>query len=404
VYGGVQFGLQKFNLAATVARMMSMEGQAPRLQAVAGAKVPATLSTPSHLSAALGAPRGAEALQGVDLRLDQFNLSKAKNVSIETSAGSWRSLSKQGVPLGTSFFTSIDASPQLFKADDTVFLRNVFNPLLSDRRQEGDLFVPPDATCSYVEKLRGLVKQEESLRHMRTEQFFSTDFVMGDPGPLFPHSWTPSLAVARGRTAIPEGLPHGTLQECPEYKAQAQQVLEKATPIFDKTTEEGLRFRIYRQGSIEIRTTQKPREAEVIGVVFSIRNQHSHLSLKKQALAEGDAISKVTEYVEHNFAPNDDPSSLHRRFFLVLETAGGHTVVAERLDSGDFSWSEDPADLDDRRSLAKVTRTQSVTSGMTVQELKLLKGQLCNSENLSNKRFSRALFYYAASAADANLH
>jgi hypothetical protein len=408
VYGGVNFGLQKFNFAASVARQMGSEGQAPKLMGTSAGAPSSILTTSSRLSAALsaanlgpGAPRqitsfsptrlpsGTTALQGVDLRLDQFNLSKAKKVSLETLAGSWR---KQADLLGSSFFTSIDASPTPLKADDLALLKNVFNPVLSDRRQDGDVFVPPDASCSYVEKLRDLVKQEESLCQMRKEHFFSTNFVMGNPGSLFPHSWTPSLAVAQGA----EGRANGALQACPEYLAQAQQVLTRSAPIFDKSTEEGLRFRIYRQGSIEVRTTQKPQEEEVIGVVFSIRNQTSRFSSTKKALQGHDTISKVTEYVEHDFAPNDDPSSLCSRFFLTLETEGGRTILAEQLDAGNFSWSENPADLEDRRSLAKVTRTQAVTSGVTVQEMKSYKGELCSNYNLSNKQFSRALYYHAA--------
>jgi len=130
-------------------------------------------------------------LQGVDLRLDQFDLSEAKRVSLEVQAGSWGGEVKTldgCVAVGSAFFACLDGSKDSFKEDDQALLQKVFFPTLSDRRNEGDLFVPPDVSFSYVQQLRTLVNDEDVVRKCREEAFFSQDFVMGNPGPLFPHS------------------------------------------------------------------------------------------------------------------------------------------------------------------------------------------------------------------------
>merc|ERR1719454_1814426 len=97
--------------------------------------------------------------------------------------------------IGDGFWSSLDdTSNKVFQDDDRDLLRSIFNPSLCDRRAEGDLFCPPDASHSYVTKLRNLVKQEETVREKRREQFLSKSFIMSDPGSVFPATWTSSLA------------------------------------------------------------------------------------------------------------------------------------------------------------------------------------------------------------------
>merc|ERR1712187_898921 len=86
----------------------------------------------------------------------------------------------------------------VFTKKDTSLLRELFNPSLSDRRAEGDCFVPPQCGPKYVDKLRALLGTEESMRQKRIQHFLSEKFVMGNPGPLFPSSWAPKSEITCG--------------------------------------------------------------------------------------------------------------------------------------------------------------------------------------------------------------
>lgn len=353
----------------------------PRL---AGLTAPFAPPAPMSIAAAQALGAGlpsAPSLQGVDLRLDNFDLSSAKRVSTETNAGSWatdvRPLDECMV-LGETFWWSLESDCKVFQADDHDLLNSIFNPELSDRRAEGDLFCPPDASHSYVTTLRTLVKQEESLRHQRTEQFLDTTFLMSEPGPAFPASWTSSMAVARGSVPVRslDLRPRGALITRPEYKDHAAKLLEGnlriSTPVFDKSTEEGMRFRIYSLGSLEVRTTQELGCEEVVGAVFSIRNTES-ASLRdeggRQTVSMQEKIVHATEFVERIFLLGEKPSAL-RRYYLVLETENGHMIVTERLPDGRVTWEEDPEELEDRNSLAKATRSSACCPDLRVQDLK----------------------------------
>merc|ERR1712227_1154885 len=107
------------------------------------------------------APLTDEQLQGVDLRLDNSDLSSARHVSLEVHAGSWGKLIRpldDCITLSSGFWSSLDSDPCPFKECDQALLKAIFNPHLSDRRDEAERFVPPDASYSHVTKLRGLVK------------------------------------------------------------------------------------------------------------------------------------------------------------------------------------------------------------------------------------------------------
>jgi hypothetical protein len=212
----------------------------------------------------------APQLQGVDLRLDQFDLSEATHMSPEEQAGGWACDVKpldDCVAVGDAFFACLDGSKELLNDEDRTLLQSVFHPALSDRRQEGDLFTPPSARHAYVHKLRALVKEEESVRAKRKEVFASKDFKLSAPGSLFPHSWTPSVELSNAIEPARE------LQERLEYKEQEEVVLARvvktSAPVFDKSTEDGMRFRIYRAGSLEVRTMQAHENKEAVGAIFS---------------------------------------------------------------------------------------------------------------------------------------
>merc|ERR1711937_761224 len=129
----------------------------------------------TSIGAGVGMAR-APRLQGVDLRLDQFDLSEATKMSPEEQESGWVTDVKpldECVAVGDAFFACLDGSKDLLKEDDRSLLRSVFHPALSDRRQEGDLFMPPSARHAYVQKLRALVKDEQCVRSKREEAFFS---------------------------------------------------------------------------------------------------------------------------------------------------------------------------------------------------------------------------------------
>merc|ERR1712039_117882 len=135
---------------------------------------------------------------------------------------------------------------------DEKLLKAVFNPKMSDRREEGDRFVLPDNSAAYVQKLRSLVLEEDSVQVKRVEHF--------------PSSWTSKLQMG-GVTAV-------ELHEKPEYlaeKSEVEAIKEKATMAFEKNTEDGTSFRIYRAGNLELRTTQAHDSEETVRAVFSVR-------------------------------------------------------------------------------------------------------------------------------------
>jgi len=312
---------------------------------------------------------------------------------------------KECAALGASFFSCLDGPDKLFEDADRAFLKKVFCPALSDRRHEGELFMPPAATFAYVQQLRDLVKGEDIVRSKRKEQFFSTDFVTEDPGFSFPRTWTPSFPIENGKVEIRgrQSKCQGTLHPRTLSKEKAAALLEhvKKTshPVFDRCSEEGMRWCIYRLGNIEMRTTQEPECEEVVGVIFSIQDHASKSAARDQNLDEQpvawEEISKVTEYVERSFGTIAEPSTVRRRYYLVLEAQSGQKIVTERLGDGALSWIENPEALDDRNSLAKVTRSKALNSGVTFQDMKAYQAKLTEGVAPSGKRYAQGAFIHA---------
>merc|ERR1719471_1158346 len=162
LYGGVQFGLDKFQLsgARQPARMMS-----------AGLAARQFVQPARHLSATLSAglatrqfqrsfgPMGVQPARvaGVDLNLNEFNLSAPTDLERSDIVAKL----DEGVDISEAFWMNIEGnSSSMFNEDDRLLLSQVFNPALSDRRNEGDRFVPPDTNREYVQRLRALVQEE----------------------------------------------------------------------------------------------------------------------------------------------------------------------------------------------------------------------------------------------------
>jgi len=350
-------------------------------------------------------------LQGVDLRLDNFDLSEAKRVTLETQSRSWGDLVKpldECHSLGEAFWSALEGDSSPFKESDQALFRAIFNPCLSDRRADGVFFVPPDANYSHVTKLHVLVKEEEAVRQQRQTAFCSKDFMLSRPGVLFPSSWTCKFEVLRGDAPMRalEGRPLTSLTEIPEYQFKAKEmlhgILKTAGPIFEKSTEEGMRFRIYRVGSLEVRTTQELDCDEAVGAIFSIRDPQigaGACSRHEQALPE-ERIVKATEYVERIHLTG--ALAGHRRFYSVLETEKGHKILTERREDGLIIWEEDPQKLDDRNSMAKVLRSKDCKTNVTLGDLKKCADASSQGSPASRsvcKLWARSIFADAAGEA-----
>jgi len=246
----------------------------------------------------------------------------------------------------------------MFSAEDKSLLRRIFNPNLSDRRDEGDCFIPPDTSFAYVQKLRALVKEEEAAQQKRRDHFLSKEFVASAPGPLFPSSWASTVDINMGDRADKHGL-HAR----PDYLSQSymfDQALKSAVPEFDKTAEDGTRYRIYRLGSLEVRTCQSYDDREVIGMVFSRRAQEASKGVQ---MKDTEKIVKASEYVEK--------SGKNYHCYTILETDHKNLLTFEELSEGLVKKEENPADLEDRNSLARILRSAECSqSNMTVKDVR----------------------------------
>jgi len=247
------------------------------------------------------------------------------------------------------------------------------------------------------------------VRLQRMKHFFSKAFVM--PGVLFPSSWTPTLDVARRSV---EGHPQTALVPRPEYVQEAaalELALRTAVPIFNEATEEGLQFRIYRLGSLEVRTTQERGGKEIIGAVFSLSAPDSPWNrgtgLNVAATAK---LTRATEYVQRACADLQwGKYGFYRRYFLVLEIEEGHRVVTEQAGDGTLTWEENPEHLEDRTSLAKALRAADCAQGVSVADFKSFQANLqlraeLGATTLSmRKRYARAAYSYAFGADSGNV-
>jgi len=343
------------------------------------------------MAAGISRPLLASASQtarGVDLNLDEFNLSAPVKRPMEALGGSW--ISESNVALGDAFWANLDSGSDVFTEGDKDLLKKLFNASLSDRRMEGNRFTAPDASFSHVEKLRSLVKEEEVVQQLRKEIFLSSKFVKEAPGPMFPSSWTDSIEIAKEKKQA-HSMFHSV--DFKNHSTVLEQALKSTEPAFEKSTEEGTKFRVYTFGCMEVRTTQENGRKEIIGSVFSIR-AHSKAGIS-QTDSE-DKLVKVTEYVEN--------AAQSRRSFVVLKTESGSSIVIEKLMDGTVTWQDNSTDLEDRISLAKVVRSDDCRIGVTVGDM--MAYQINNMESGSSqskcKQFASGAYNLACGNNDAN--
>merc|ERR1712217_1011640 len=164
----------------------------------------------------------------------------------------------------------IDGEIPAFAEEDEMLLRSVFNPKMSDRREEGDAFVPPDTDSAFVQRLRELVGEEDAVREKRNAHFLSTSFIAGNAGELFPSSWTDKVGLLSDDSVASANL-YAREDFLAEAAALRSIIASAEKPSFEQNTEDGTAFRIYKKGSIEVRTIQEHGAEETIGMVFSIR-------------------------------------------------------------------------------------------------------------------------------------
>jgi len=353
VYGGVAFGLDRFRMAA--ARALPVQaGLTARVTAAAAPMAGLMARTWTEpLSARHPGPRG------VDLNLDKFSLNEA--VEIE--------LGEAPFPiLGKEFWSRIGgASENTPGFKDAALLREVFNPHLSDRREEGDLFVSPETSASYMQKLQALVEEEAKVRIKRKERFLSKDFIVGEPGPLFPASWASTLSMGGEKGTAPELYPYSG-------KEVSSEDLKPMALTFDQCTEDGMRFRMYKRGDLEVRTTQEHNSVEAIGVVFSSKG-----GVPRGHVEDPELVTRITEYVA---VPAPGPEGhvakapeQHHRYWLLLETEAERVVVTEKLRGGEVVWLEDPDLTSFAPNSRAVGSVACCKAGMTVGDMRKYAAQ-----------------------------
>jgi len=328
----------RLSMAAPQVAASRLSMAAPRagLMATSRLSMAAPQVAASRLS--MGMPRG------VDLNLDQFNLSAAE-------PGSWAGTLEapeeaRDVRIkGASFWSALkDSSEAVFRHEDQQLLTLVFNPKMSDRHSEGDAFMPPPTGLSYMHKLKNLVKEELQAQEERKSLFFSTEFNKEKAGSLFPSSWANSIEIEHEEGGVSVLRPRPDLQA---QHAVLQEVLRSTLPAFDKHTEDGTHFLIYRLGSLEVRATRAAADGPLaIGAVFSREGASQKLG---EAVLDEERIVKATQFVE-----KASLGRLRCRYYVVFETEAGNKVVTELLPNGSMAWQANPKDVEDRNSLAKM--------------------------------------------------
>jgi len=323
----------------------------------------------------------------VDLNLDRFNLSAV--VEMGTWAGTIEApKGAENLTMdGKAFWSSLNqrASSVLRKEDRSLFA-DVFHPHMSDRRDEGNRFMPPPTSLTYVHRLKTLVKEEATIMQKRREHFLSTEFVMGAAGPLFPSSWSSSVEIESQAGTSSMKLVDAEI-------TGFQDALNSAVPLFDRRAEDGSRFMVYRLGNLEVRVVQDVN-GKRIGAVLSIQGLAQEGSAAS-ALSTSDKLVKATMYVEA--APC---GTLRSRYYVVFATKEGHTIVTEQLADGSITCAEDSEGLDTRNSLAKVIHSSECLG--TVEGLR----KLCDAQRVGpagklgtsashRKRYAHAVFRQA---------
>eukprot|EP00930_Biecheleria_cincta_P043409 TRINITY_DN2980_c0_g1_i1.p1 TRINITY_DN2980_c0_g1~~TRINITY_DN2980_c0_g1_i1.p1 ORF type:complete len:1004 (-),score=206.03 TRINITY_DN2980_c0_g1_i1:259-3243(-) len=391
IYGGVQFGLDRFDLAQRSA-LPGMPAGSAMQQAGLQAMQLGPSGRPMFMPHRFQLTQRGDMPQGVDLNLDKFSLAEPERFAgtlppCSAGEGSLES----SVTLGRAFLKRFHEKSYLgLSKEHQSLLASVFNQSMADRLEEGDAFIPPDPNAAYVMKLKHLVNEEQMLLSTRKTLFFGRSFVAGEPRMEFPRSWANQFQIAQPNLSnATQAALRSRLVPLQVDEAFQQSLLKDILPVtlpeFEKATEDGTVFRIYRLGSLELRTVQEPGLPETLGVAFSDRKPAWSL---KSANSPGhvggeEKIAKGKLYLEavdgETRARLDQKWSSktldYCHYYLVLETESGDAIVTEKLADGSTIMVENPEGWEDRNSLAKLLMTieDCKELNVTYRNLKLVQ-------------------------------
>eukprot|EP00403_Amphidinium_massartii_P047773 CAMPEP_0178458576 /NCGR_PEP_ID=MMETSP0689_2-20121128/47617_1 /TAXON_ID=160604 /ORGANISM="Amphidinium massartii, Strain CS-259" /LENGTH=904 /DNA_ID=CAMNT_0020084889 /DNA_START=75 /DNA_END=2788 /DNA_ORIENTATION=- len=303
---------------------------------------PPSTGEPLPAVRALGIP--ASAPLGVDLALDEFNLSEFTQPVAEN---------------GEEKRALHPCSP------------DVFPPQLSDwQPPAGESISYSDTT--HVRRLHRLVQEEKARCQLRRERFLSPSFCQEEAADLFPKSWDWSSAC----------LSCGSRCPLDDYRYSAN-VDDLGSPVFVKTTEDAVRFAIYRLCGVEVRLVEDmstaasaPRELRSFTFPGDVLPNLQLLptapaSAATRHSAERRHLARVMQFVErrtHEEGPRLEAQEHVFHYFVVLQTLSGDFVVTEARDQ-QISWQENPTLLAARCSFARMLRSVDC-QGATVDDLK----------------------------------
>lgn len=377
IYGGVQFGLDRFELAQRSSLpgfQMQQPGLAPSESMQSMQLGPS--GRPMFMPQRFQLSQRGEAPQGVDLNLDKFSLSSADNFAGQLPpCGISLDSTEAQVTLGRVFLQKLEQrSYKMLDKEKQDLLTAIFNAAMTDRTSDADAFIPPDPSLQYIQKIKSLVQEEASWLERRKAAFCSKNFVVGNAGTEFPRSWTSRFQVTdsqAGAAAMNSALVRLPIDESFETFFVSE-LLPTAAPEFNKATEDGVFFRIYKFGNIEVRTMTEIGEPEKVVAAFSVRLPAFDFKagLKCPERIESEALGKVSIYAEAIETVDSKP--LERcHYYVVLETDAGNVVITEKQADGSISWSVNPKNLQVRNSLAKQILMREIQDKqLTVQKVK----------------------------------
>eukprot|EP00930_Biecheleria_cincta_P003657 TRINITY_DN104585_c0_g1_i1.p1 TRINITY_DN104585_c0_g1~~TRINITY_DN104585_c0_g1_i1.p1 ORF type:complete len:1011 (-),score=231.74 TRINITY_DN104585_c0_g1_i1:65-3046(-) len=368
IYGGVQFGLDRFELAQRSSLpgfQMQQSGLSPVESMQMQSMQLGPSGRPMFMPQRFQLSQRGEMPQGVDLNLDQFSLSSADKFAGQLPAcGISLDSAEAQVTLGRVFLEKLkQRSYTILDNDKRDLLCGVFNPSMCDRTSDADAFIPPDPSLQYIQKIRSLVQEEKSWLERRKATFCSKSFVVGNAGAEFPRSWTSRFQIADSQERA--AAMNSALVKLPVDDSFqdffVSEILPSAAPEFNKATEDGVLFRIYKFGNIEVRTVTEVGEPEKVVAAFSVRLPafDFKVGLKCPETFENEALIKVSIYTEA--IETRDSKPLERiRYYVVLETDAGNFVVTEKQADGSISWLVNSKNLQVRNSLAKLVLAREI--------------------------------------------
>merc|ERR1712083_189588 len=131
-------------------------------------------------------------------------------------------------------------------------------------------------------------------------------------------------------------------------------------------------------------TTQAHNGEEVVGAVFSICvSSEGTVSKKDRIVGDDEKMVKAIEYIERACYGTSAQQMVYHRYYVVLETEKGNVILTEKLMDGTVTWEENPRDLENRTSLARVLHSADCSDqGITVRRMRrhqALLGKRCPS-------------------------